>query len=76
MNFGVVSNLHLLSFVAALEVYARRAYRAYTLLSIDYEEGDGMDDGDAPNIVTWRFKLGQSASPPSTPQFDRPAYVL
>ena len=57
---------------AALEVYARRAYRAYTLLSVDYEEGDGMDDGDSPNIVTWRFKLGQSASPPSTPQFERP----
>lgn len=61
--------------LAALEVYARRAYRAYTLLSTDYEEGDGMDDGDSPNIVTWRFKLGQSASPPSTPQFDRPMYV-
>ncbi|KAF8500519.1 acetyl CoA carboxylase [Gautieria morchelliformis] len=59
--------------LAALEVYARRAYRAYTLLSIDYEAGDGMDDGDAPNVLTWRFKLGQSASPPSTPQFDRPA---
>jgi hypothetical protein len=35
-----------------------------------------MDDGDAPNIVTWRFKIGQSASPPSTPQFDRPTYVI
>ncbi|KIJ55614.1 hypothetical protein M422DRAFT_199902 [Sphaerobolus stellatus SS14] len=58
--------------LAALEVYARRAYHAYQLLSIDYEEGDGLDDGDSPNVVTWRFKLGQSASPPSTPQFDRP----
>ncbi|GJJ11159.1 hypothetical protein Clacol_005391 [Clathrus columnatus] len=54
--------------LAALEVYARRAYRAYTLLSVDYEEGDGLDDGDSPNIVTWRFKIGQSSSPPMTPQ--------
>ncbi|KAI6126082.1 acetyl-CoA carboxylase [Pisolithus croceorrhizus] len=39
-------------------VYVRRAYRAYSLLSIDYEEGDGLDDGDAPTAVTWRFNLG------------------
>ena len=50
---------------AALEVYVRRAYKAYSLLSIDYEEGDGVDD--APNIVTWRFNLGRSRSPPATP---------
>jgi len=56
--------------LAALEVYVRRAYRAYTLLSIDHEEGDGLEDGDAPHIVTWRFKLGQSNSPPSTPRLD------
>lgn len=55
---------------AALEVYVRRAYRAYALLSIDHEEGDGLEDGDAPHIVTWRFKLGQSNSPPSTPRLD------
>jgi acetyl-CoA carboxylase/biotin carboxylase 1 len=55
---------------AALAVYVRRAYRAYTVLTIDYEEGDGMDDGDAPHVVTWRFKLGQSNSPPSTPRVD------
>ncbi|KAG8834254.1 acetyl-coenzyme-A carboxylase, partial [Serendipita sp. 399] len=53
---------------AAFAVYIRRAYRAYTVLTIDYEEGDGMDDGDAPHVVTWRFKLGQSSSPPSTPR--------
>ncbi|KAF8826420.1 hypothetical protein HHX47_DHR5000310 [Lentinula edodes] len=53
--------------VAAFEVYIRRAYKAYTLLSIDYEEGDELDDGDSPCIVTWRFNLGQSHSPPSTP---------
>ncbi|KIY53020.1 hypothetical protein FISHEDRAFT_55652 [Fistulina hepatica ATCC 64428] len=50
--------------LAAFEVYVRRAYRMYTLLSIDYEE----DDGDIPNVLTWRFNLGQSHSPPSTPQ--------
>jgi acetyl-CoA carboxylase/biotin carboxylase 1 len=61
------SDFHLL---AALAVYIRRAYRAYTVLNIDYEEGDGTDDGDAPHIVTWRFKLGQSNSPPSTPRID------
>ena len=56
---------------AAFEVYVRRAYKAYTLLSVDYEEGDGMDDGDAPNVITWRFNLGQSNSPPSTPRLGR-----
>ncbi|KAG6886203.1 hypothetical protein C0993_010765 [Termitomyces sp. T159_Od127] len=54
--------------LAAFEVYIRRAYRAYTLLSIDYEEGDVIDDGEVPGIVTWRFNLGQSHSPPSTPR--------
>ena len=53
---------------AALEVYVRRAYRAYTLMSIDDEEGDGMDDGDAPSVLTWRFTLGQTHSPPETPR--------
>ncbi|KAF8636390.1 hypothetical protein AX17_003572 [Amanita inopinata Kibby_2008] len=55
--------------LAAFEVYVRRAYRAYTLLSIDYEEGDTLDDGEVPDILTWRFNLGQSHSPPSTPRF-------
>ncbi|KAJ3885863.1 acetyl-CoA carboxylase [Lentinula edodes] len=54
--------------LAASEVYIRRAYKAYTLLTIDYEEGDELDDGDSPSIVTWRFNLGQSHSPPSTPR--------
>lgn len=53
---------------AAFEVYVRRAYRAYLLLSLDYEEGDGLDDGEMPNAVTWRFNLGRSHSPPLTPQ--------
>ncbi|QRW03198.1 acetyl-CoA carboxylase [Ceratobasidium sp. AG-Ba] len=56
--------------LASMDVYVRRAYRAYNLISVDYEEGDDLDDGDAPNIVTWRFKLGQSSSPPSTPRFN------
>lgn len=58
------------NFLAALAVYVRRAYRAYTVLTIDYEEGDGLDDGDAPHVVTWRFRIGQSNSPPSTPRID------
>ncbi|KAL1945115.1 hypothetical protein VTO73DRAFT_2735 [Trametes versicolor] len=56
---------------AALDVYVRRAYKAYTLLSVDYEEGDGMDDGEAPNVLLWRFNLGQSHSPPSTPRISQ-----
>jgi hypothetical protein len=55
---------------AAFEVYVRRAYRAYSLLSIDYEEGDGLDDGEVPNVVTWRFNLGQAHTPPLTPRIE------
>jgi acetyl-CoA carboxylase/biotin carboxylase 1 len=58
--------------LAAFEVYVRRAYRAYSLLSIDYEEGDGMNDGESPSALTWHFKLGQSNSPPSTPRMMTP----
>jgi acetyl-CoA carboxylase/biotin carboxylase 1 len=61
---------HLFWLLAAMDVYVRRAYRAYNLISVDYEEGDDLDDGDAPNIVSWRFKLGQSSSPPSTPRLN------
>ncbi|KAI0339517.1 hypothetical protein BDW22DRAFT_1361595 [Trametopsis cervina] len=53
--------------LAALEVYIRRAYRAYSLLSIDYEE----EDDEMPSAVTWRFNLGQSRSPPATPTLSR-----
>jgi len=49
-------------------VYIRRAYKAYNLLSIDYDEGDGADDGEAPSVSTWRFNIGRSQSPPSTPR--------
>ena len=34
-----------------------------------------MDDGDAPHIVTWDFKMGQSHSPPSTPRIDERKYA-
>jgi hypothetical protein len=37
------------------------------ILSIDYEEEGGDDDDESPTAVTWRFKLGQSNSPPFTP---------
>jgi acetyl-CoA carboxylase/biotin carboxylase 1 len=66
----LLSLVKLIIVEAAFEVYVRRAYRAYTLLSIDYEEGDGLDDGEMPNVVTWRFNLGQSHSPPVTPRIE------
>ena len=59
----------LTTFLAAFEVYIRRAYKAYSLLSIDYEEGDTGDDGEVPSVVTWRFNLGHTHSPPDTPRF-------
>ncbi|KAF7294479.1 hypothetical protein MKEN_01440400 [Mycena kentingensis (nom. inval.)] len=58
--------------LASFEVYIRRAYRVYNLLSIDYEEGDTLDDGEVPTVVNWRFNLGQSHSPPATPSLARP----
>ncbi|EPQ56622.1 cytosolic acc1, acetyl-CoA carboxylase [Gloeophyllum trabeum ATCC 11539] len=54
--------------LAALEVYVRRAYRAYSLLSVDYEESDPLEDDELPSAVTWTFNLGKSHSPPSTPR--------
>jgi acetyl-CoA carboxylase/biotin carboxylase 1 len=73
VTLGIYSHLVFLpvlipSFAAAFEVYVRRAYRAYSLLSIDYDEGDGLDDGLVPSILTWRFNLGRSHSPPTTPR--------
>lgn len=56
--------------IAALEVYVRRAYRAYSVLSVDYDEGDDVTDEEPTQSVLWRFKLGQSHSPPSTPTLD------
>lgn len=56
-------------------MYVRRGYRMYSLLSIDYEEGDGSDDGEEPTVLTWRFTIGKSHSPPQTPRMDRFGYV-
>ncbi|KAJ5369027.1 Acetyl-CoA carboxylase [Penicillium cataractarum] len=56
--------------LAALEVYVRRAYRAYTLKGIDYTAGP------EPPILSWDFTLGKLGQPefgsvsstqPSTP---------
>ncbi|PPQ91321.1 hypothetical protein CVT25_005329, partial [Psilocybe cyanescens] len=52
--------------LAAYEVYIRCAYKAYNLLSLDYKEGDTLDDGEVPTVVTWRFNLGHSHSPSDT----------
>ncbi|EFY98949.1 acetyl-CoA carboxylase [Metarhizium robertsii ARSEF 23] len=59
--------------LAALEVYVRRAYRAYILKQIDYHN----DETDSPQFVSWDFqlrKIGQSefglplqSAAPSTP---------
>lgn len=45
--------------LAALEVYVRRAYRAYVLKQVNYHH----DDSDAPVFLSWDFalrKIGQS----------------
>jgi len=63
--------------LAALEVYVRRSYRAYSVLAIEYHE-----ESDAPTFLTWKFKLralttpglGVAASPAngaSTPTSDK-----
>lgn len=65
-SFAIIS---IVVSAAAFEVYIRRAYKAYSLLSVDYEEGDTLDGGEAPTVVTWRFNLGQTRSPPDTPRF-------
>ncbi|KAI4288989.1 MAG: hypothetical protein L6R35_001747 [Caloplaca aegaea] len=38
--------------LAALEVYVRRAYRAYSLKSVDY-----LNDGEPPYMISWDFTL-------------------
>lgn len=60
--------------LASLEVYIRRAYRAYILKGIEYHS----DENDSPQFVSWDFnlrKIGQSefglplqSAAPSTPQ--------
>ncbi|KAF2019851.1 hypothetical protein BU24DRAFT_128049 [Aaosphaeria arxii CBS 175.79] len=69
--------------LAALEVYTRRAYRAYQLKDIQYHT-----DGEQPYILSWDFilrKVGEqeyglpveSSQPgtPSTPAFERPPRI-
>ena len=52
--------------LAALETYIRRAYKAYHLLGIDYQEEDLADD--EPLALTWSFRHQATASPPPTPR--------
>ena len=44
--------------LAALEVYVRRSYRAYSVLSVEYHE-----DSDGPTFLTWKFKLRALGTP-------------
>ena len=44
--------------LAALEVYVRRAYRAYSLKSISYH-----NDFEPPYILTWDFRLRKTGQP-------------
>ncbi|EMR08782.1 hypothetical protein PNEG_02952 [Pneumocystis murina B123] len=43
--------------LAALEVYVRRAYRAYSLLSLEYHV-----ESDGPFMISWKFQLRSSTS--------------
>jgi acetyl-CoA carboxylase / biotin carboxylase 1 len=44
--------------LAALEVYVRRSYRAYSVLGVDYHE-----ESDAPTFLTWKFQLRALTTP-------------
>ncbi|RFU30919.1 hypothetical protein B7463_g5389, partial [Scytalidium lignicola] len=50
--------------LAALEVYIRRAYRAYSLKNIEYQN----DSGEPPFILSWDFVLRKGG----TPEFNMP----
>ncbi|MBW0484104.1 hypothetical protein O181_023819 [Austropuccinia psidii MF-1] len=52
--------------LSALEVYVRRAYRSYSIVNFEYEEGDA-NEGE-PVLVSWLFRIRKSASPPATPR--------
>lgn len=43
--------------LAALEVYVRRAYRAYNLKQINYES----DESDSPALITWDFAFKKTS---------------
>ncbi|EPX74755.1 acetyl-CoA/biotin carboxylase [Schizosaccharomyces octosporus yFS286] len=44
--------------LAALEVYVRRAYRAYAVLELNYHV-----ENDTPFVISWRFQLRASSTP-------------
>lgn len=52
--------------LAALETYIRRAYRSYSIINFDYEEGDANED--EPTLVSWLFRIRKGGSPPPTPR--------
>ena len=52
--------------LASLTVYVLRAYREYSILDIQHDEGE---DGAA-GVITWRFKLNTAAPEPGTPRVD------
>ncbi|KAJ3936873.1 MAG: acetyl-CoA carboxylase [Lentinula lateritia] len=63
------------SSVTMLRELSDSRYTVFDVLSAFFEHedhmvplGDELDDGDSPSIITWRFNLGQSHSPPSTPR--------
>ena len=45
--------------LAALEVYVRRSYRAYSIKKIDYHE----DETDTPRFISWFFQLRKIGQP-------------
>jgi len=45
--------------IASLEVYVRRAYRAYTLKQIEYHS----DETDTPSFISWDFSLRKIGQP-------------
>ena len=44
--------------LAALEVYVRRSYRAYSVLGVEYHE-----ESDAPTFLMWKFKMRALTTP-------------
>ena len=44
--------------LAALEVYVRRSYRAYSVIGVEYHE-----ESDAPTFLTWKFNLRALTAP-------------
>lgn len=51
--------------IAALETYVRRAYKSYSLISLDHIPAD--DAENEPPAVTWTFKMRKASSESSPP---------